>query len=486
MRALRVGLLGVFLGAVAPARASEERFELAQRVRALEIAWQQSDGPARERALKPLQQATNIFLLKVLGGDERLRGVAREFDRARFALAAARPPDSARLWAESLHVTPEGRLLDTTTSELSLTLQSFYEVNANVPAGARLRLTLIDVHGKALSAVHEGAIARTPLRTKLPTKGIPAGDHRLRAEIVVGGRVLAHSLQPLSWVQDLSERLTALRRMTESWREAADDTQRQTVRGLLQSLEQLARKQPLETIYPAAHLLAEAEAAAAAISAGRPYYGQKKPGEFWLSLATEKKVVPSRLMAPAAATRGKPLPLVIVLHGSGGSENLYFDVHGPGLLVRLCRERGWLVVAPQSSFFRAPPVSGVLAEVEKLYPVDRQRILLVGGSIGGMHALNAAQERPGRVAGVAVLAGMGRVTEPAALKNVAIFVGVGRGDQLMLESTRSLWVQLEKADVKRLEYREYAGVEHLTIDVAALADAFRFFDQVVIPPEQSD
>jgi hypothetical protein len=346
MRAFIVALLGVILGAVAPARASEERFELAQRVRALEIAWQQSDGPARERALKPLQQATNIFLFKVLGGDERLRDVAREFDRARFALAAARPPDGARLWAEALHVTPEGRLLDATTSELSLTLQSFYEVNANVPAGARLRLTLLDVHDKPLGEVHESDIERTPLRTKLPIKAIPVGDHRLGAEIVVGGRVLAHSVQPLSWVRDLSQRLTALRRTTESWREEPDDTQRQTVRGLLQSLEQLARKQPLETIYPAAALLAEAEAAAAAITSGQAYYGQKKPGEFWLRLAIGKTAVPARLMAPPTAAGGKPLPLVIVLHGTGGSENLHFDVHGPGLLVRLCRERGWLLVAP--------------------------------------------------------------------------------------------------------------------------------------------
>jgi predicted peptidase len=136
--------------------------------------------------------------------------------------------------------------------------------------------------------------------------------------------------------------------------------------------------------------------------------------------------------------------------------------------------------------FKPASVTGVLTEVDRLYPVDRQRIFLVGGSIGGMHALDAAQEKPGRVTGVAVLAGMGRVSEPATLKNVAIFVGVGRGDDLLLEPTRSLRKALENAGAQRLEYREYAGVEHLTIDVAALADAFRFFDRVLQPSKRSD
>jgi poly(3-hydroxybutyrate) depolymerase len=208
-------------------------------------------------------------------------------------------------------------------------------------------------------------------------------------------------------VRNLSPRLTALRRTIESWTKAANDTQRDTVRGLLQSLEQLARKQPLETIYPAAALLAQAEAAAAAITLGQPYYGQKKPGEFWLRLAIGNAAVPARLMAPPAGAHGKALPLVIALHGTGSSENVYFDLHGPGLLVQLCRERGWLLVAPQSSFFRQPSVSSVLTEVDRLYPVDRQRVFLVGGSIAAMHVLNAAQEIPGGVAGLVITAGAG-------------------------------------------------------------------------------
>jgi hypothetical protein len=78
------------------------------------------------------------------------------------------------------------------------------------------------------------------------------------------------------------------------------------------------------------------------------------------------------------------------------------------------------------------------------------------------------------------------VSDPAALKNVAIFVGVGTADDLMLEPTRGLRERLHKAGVKQLEYREYAAAEHLTVDLLAFVDAFRFFDRVVQPSQRSD
>lgn len=477
-------LISLLLGGVAvlmPARghAQEERFEISRRLRALEAVWQQqTDARARARALKPLQQATNIFLFEFYKGDVRLREATRFLDQARFALAADKEIDSDRRWAESLHVTPISRLFDTSADELSLTLTPFYPVEAKVPATARLRLALVDAQGKPLSAVQETAIVRLPVSVTFSVKGISKGDHQLRTEIVVGDQVLARGEQALSWVTDLSKRLAALRQTVMSRPEAPNDTQRQTVRASLDILERLARRQLSETAYPAAHLLAEAEAAAAAGARGKPFYGQKKPGVFWLTLAVEKQGVPSRLMAPPAAARGTPLPLVILIHGTGGSENLCFDVHGPGLVVDLCRERGWLLVAPRSSLFGPPSLSGVLAEVEKLYPVDRRRLFLVGASIGGMHAVELAQEQPGQVAGVAALAGAGGLRYTAALKKVAFFVAAGDGDHLMLEPTRRLRAKLEEVGVEELQYREYAGVEHITVDVSALPDIFRFFDRV--------
>ena len=61
---------------------------------------------------------------------------------------------------------------------------------------------------------------------------------------------------------------------------------------------------------------------------------------------------------------------------------MFFDAYGNGKIVRLCRQRGWLLVAPRLSFLGlGMPVDHMIAEISNLYAVDRQRILVVGHSM---------------------------------------------------------------------------------------------------------
>jgi len=118
------------------------------------------------------------------------------------------------------------------------------------------------------------------------------------------------------------------------------------------------------------------------VANGGDYLGKARPGEFWITLADEHGSLPVRIMAPDAA-KGKPLPLVISLHGAGGSENMFFDAYGNGKIVDLCRKRGWLLVAPRLSFFGlGMPVDSIVAEIGQLYPVDKRQIFVVGHSMG--------------------------------------------------------------------------------------------------------
>ena len=479
-------LSSVLAVAAAAARADDqaERFELGRRLAAFEAVWQQQKDPrARTRALKHLQDAADAFLFKFYMGEGRQREAARALDRARFALESDKELPAALLWAESLFWNPDRRFIDTATPALPVHLLPYYQVKADLPGAARLRLTLLAGHGKPPLAKSETAIAKLPLRVKLSLKDIPEGDHLLRAEVLVAGRVLVHSEQTLSCAARLSPRLQALHTAVAAWPRASGDTQKETVRGLADLLERLSRKHLLETSYPACRLLGEAEAAAAAIARGKPFYGCKKPGEFWLTLALDTKRVPARLAVPEQAAAGKPLPLVIVIHGTGGSENMFFAAHGPGLLPRLCRQRGWLLVAPRSSFAGPPAIPDLLAEVDKLYPVDKKRVFLIGHSIGATHAVNVAQQTPRRFAGVAALSPAGGSVRPSkGLVNLPIFIGVGSEDFLMKNllvpgNAATLRRQLEKAGARKVCYREYPRVEHLTVVLTALPDAFAFFDR---------
>jgi predicted esterase len=243
----------------------------------------------------------------------------------------------------------------------------------------------------------------------------------------------------------------------------------------LTSLEALARKEIMEIDYPAARLLKEAEAVAQAIATNQKHYGADKPGSFWLRVPAGKSSTALRLMVPDSAKDGKPLPLVIALHGLAGSENLFFEAYGVGLLVKLCQERGWMLVAPRSA--TAAIALDIIEELSRIYPVDKSRVFALGHSLGAGQAVKAAELSPDRIAAVAAFGG-GAVLKPkAAPTKVAFFIGVGTRD-LALLGAKALRNKLDKAGVMTVEYKEYAGIEHMLIVREALPDAFALFDKV--------
>src|SRR5262249_14666700 len=146
--------------------------------------------------------------------------------------------------------------------------------------------------------------------------------------------------------------------------------------------------------------------------------------------------------------QGKPLPLVIALHGAGSSENLFFDGYGRGGIVRLCAERGWLLLAPRTEGLAFNfPAAALVDEVNRLYPVDRKQVFVVGHSMGAMQAVRAAQDVPNLFAGVAALGGGGAVKMSPALKAVPFFIGVGTRD-FLLPSAHALRESLTKAEAR--------------------------------------
>ena len=481
MKSRAFRLLLTLLGAAAlpPITASAQyapadRFELGRRLHAVETAWdEQPDAAARRRAIPFLNAATRSFLFTF-----RVEEIGRDLDRARFALRSAEEPGPDVLWAESLAVKPAGRLLDTQAAELPVTLTSFYPVKAGPPPGARLRLTLYRAGGGAAGPAAALPITGMPAEAALPLDGPAEGDYTLRAEVLAAGKVLARREQTVSLAGRLAERLGRLQEAVKDWPREPADADRETVRSLVKVLTALQRRETQETDYPAARLLAEAEAAAGAVSAGRRYYGSPRAGQFWLTLPVGKGAMPLRLLAPEAARRGQPLPLVVALHGAGGSENMFFDAYGRGAIVRQCEERGWLLAAPRGSLFNlTPPLTELVEAVGRLYPVDRQRVFVIGHSLGAIEAVRVARQTPRAFAGVAALAG-GVAVEPApGLEDLPFFVGTGQEDPILPTSGRALADSLDRAGVKTVVSRTYDTVEHLTVVEAALPDVFAFFDR---------
>jgi acetyl esterase/lipase len=447
--------------------AQPDQYDLGRRIGAFELAWEkQTDAQARRNALAILRPTTLLML--TMKFDE----AGRAFDEARYAVTATRPTPET-LWADSLSVRFPARLIDTKETALPFTVQQFYKPKAPPVPEARLGLQLLtSLGGKPF----EVPLSQLPMEGNMPLKTASEGDHFLHVTVRVGNKVAAQTLSRVSVVKDLKPRLEKLKQAVAGFGGQRGTIDQESVREIVENLDALDRRQTPQSDYPAAKLLAEAEAAVATINSGQRYYGGDKAGQFWLRLPNGPSALPVRLFAPDAVKENKPLPLVIAMHGLAGSESLYFEAFGAGATVKLCKERGWLLVAPHKELLGSYSTDDVINEVAKLYPVDRSKVFVMGHSLGARQAVSAALQSPSRIAAVAAFGG-GKVKIQSDVRQVSFFIGVGTDDIAVL-GARGLRDSLKKSGVRTVEYREYPGVEHFVIVREALPDAFAMFDKV--------
>ena len=469
---MRLRLLLVLCLFSPAAHAQETRFELGQRLRLFE---RELDKPGmvakRKQAIGPLAEATPAFFRG------QLDQAAGLLDRARLQLTDPKPAPE-RLWAESLVVRPASRFIDSSTKDLSLRVESFYRVSADRPEKVKIRWSLVGPD-KKVAATSTIDLDKLPASGKLSLKDVKQGDYQLRSEVLVDGKVSATGEQTVSLAADLADRMAALRKGIEATKKAKRRTEKLTLPRLEAILVDLAASKTLETNYPATALLTEAESLLVAIEAGKPHYGKDRTGQFWLEVAGEGGSDPVRVQVPDAVKKG-PVPVVVAMHGVGGSENMFFDGYGDGAIARLCKKRGWFLVTTRAPLFAlgGPDVVRVIDALAKIYPIDTKKVFLVGHSMGAAQAVSTAGRKPERFLAVAALGGGGGFRSSDALKGVRFYVGVGDKD-FALGTAKSLHASLEKAGVKKAVFEKFDDVEHLTVVQLALPKVFAFFDEAI-------
>jgi len=451
-----------------PAFAQPDRYELGRRVIAFEKAWDEKadDAAAKKRAAPIINRAVQSFF------QLNLSNASKFIDEARNALEAPEAASASVRWSEALQIVPETRVVDSTTEDVTVAVKSFYKVDGEAPKGAIARAKL--GAGKPV----EVTLDKLPATIKVPVKsvpGTPSADFTLVVEIVVDGKVLARKETRVSRIEKFEERLAVVKKASADVPNPPMTIEQATLLLIVKQLESLAKKSVPETDLPASRLIFGAERLS---TVKEPYYTSKRPGEFWLSIPTGKTVSVVRIRIPAKLEEKKtPVPILFALHGMGGSENLFFDSYGDGIVPRLATERGWIVVAPRVEGLLgsgpAPKVSEILDELAKRYPIDPKRVYLVGHSMGAGHALQLAQKDPERYAAIAALGGGGRVAKADTLKG-RFFVGCGKMD-FALNGAKSLHKSLDDAKVP-VTLKEYDDIEHLLIVREAAADVFKFFE----------
>lgn len=172
-----------------------------------------------------------------------------------------------------------------------------------------------------------------------------------------------------------------------------------------------------------------------------------------------------------------PFPTVVMLHGRSGNEDVMW------VFAKSCPP-GWLLVAPRAikpdpdgGFAWHPrgkdewpsldrfdeavtAVTRFIRALPDLYHADPQRIYLMGFSQGAATAYATALRHPRLVQGIAGLVGFvpeecGAELETAVLRDLPIFMAVGREDPLIPYERAQACAQTLRAAQADLTLREY-------------------------------
>jgi acetyl esterase/lipase len=164
----------------------------------------------------------------------------------------------------------------------------------------------------------------------------------------------------------------------------------------------------------AAHRDAVAAEVAALANGRDPYRG--RAGNHWRAFPRKNvnevegvrdRAFPYRLVVPKKLAADSPTPLVVAFHGAGGDENMFAFAYGNGRLAQLANERGFLLAMPRSySFPRDEDLLEILlADVERDFEFDRQRVYVLGHSLGAGVASALSRQSKVPIAAAALFTG---------------------------------------------------------------------------------
>ncbi len=188
--------------------------------------------------------------------------------------------------------------------------------------------------------------------------------------------------------------------------------------------------------------------------------------------------LPYRLLTPIPKKGIKKYPLVIFLHGAGerGRDNEANLKYITGLFLNADNRKKFpaYVVVPQcpAGKWWAPqnwnegekaPVHMVIKLIDNLtkkLPIDKQRLYVMGLSMGGNGTWYLLATHPDKFAAGVPICGWGDTTRITAIKHVPVWAFHGDTDAVVpVERSRELIAALKQAGASPL-YTEYAGVNH--------------------------
>jgi predicted esterase len=338
-------------------------------------------------------------------------------------------------------------------------------------------------------------LRESPYAFELDVHDVPDGTYQLNVEVLDGDRSLGTSTLLINLRKGLDDLVAKL----EADARRAPESLRADILFPVDRMRNVNRaKIELRTFDPDKDFT-EAQAVAAAARAGKNPFATRT-GDFkrHYLLETANEILPYRMYVPAAYTGARAFPLIIALHGLGGTEDAFFDSyekkfpplaeqHGyivaGSLGYRVDGGYGWGLGTPpaDAATRRAQDLSEqdvmrVLELVRKQYKIDDNRIYLMGHSLGAIGTWKIAPKYPDIWAAIAPFSGSGAPATLERIKQVPEFVVHGDNDPTVnVQGSRSMVAKMKELGVE-VTYIEVPGGTHSSVVPPNFAAMFDFFD----------
>jgi poly(3-hydroxybutyrate) depolymerase len=245
--------------------------------------------------------------------------------------------------------------------------------------------------------------------------------------------------------------------------------------------------------------LAAAEAVAASVKSGKDPFAART-GDFkrHYRLDAANEIIPYRMYVPTGYNGTKAYPVIVALHGLGGTEDSFFDNYNR-TLPPLAEQHGYILVTPlgyrvDGSYgwgLGTPPadaavrrtqdlseqdVMQVLQRVRKQYKIDDSRIYLMGHSMGAIGSWKIAPKFPDIWAALGPIAGSGAPATLEKIRHIPQIVVHGDADPTVpVTGSRNMVAKLKELGIEH-KYIEVPGGLHSDVVAPNLAAIVEFFN----------
>jgi poly(3-hydroxybutyrate) depolymerase len=335
-------------------------------------------------------------------------------------------------------------------------------------------------------------LRESPFPVELDLSAFPDGAYVVEAGLFDGDTPLGAARLGVVLLKGLDARLRAL----DAGAAAVPGAARADVRYPADYIRNVNRGRVRLNTFDVPAELASAEAILSAARKGRdPFAGRTGDMERHYVLQAAGEVMPYRVYVPAGYRAATPAPLVIALHGLGGTEDSFFDGYS-GLPPKLAEQHGFLMAAPLGyrvdGFYGAPVMNAsdaatrrrlelsekdvleVLRLMRANYNVDADRIYLIGHSMGAIGTWYLGAKYPDIWAALAPFAGTGSPDTVERMKHIPQIVVHGDADPTVAVSgSRAMVAEMKRLGTK-VTYIEVPGGKHTDIVVPSLPAVFDF------------